>query len=210
MKKTVVLAVMSACLFSCGVVTETPQEYQESVSPDAKITRFVSTGKNVKVVVHDEIKTAPLIADLKVSENKITYIFVPSRAAQAEGEENCVKCAIREALKAHGDADVIVGMETQTKFDGTFYNGHAVVESIIVSGYPAKYVNFRHPDNTYWTKGEYLLPAPVVEAAKVAKKEKVKEEETEGYNIEIKEDGAGVAEVKLPLPFVYGKNKAKK
>ena len=205
MKKSFyLLAAVAMCLVSCAVATETPTVQQ----PNTKTARFVATGKNVKVTVTDEVRTAPLIADLKVSENKITYIFVPSKAAQAEGEENCVKCAIREALKTYGDADVIVGMETQTKFDGTYYNGHPVVESIIVSGYPARYVNFRHPNNEYWANGEYLLPPPVVTAKAKAKTKGKEEESEEGFDIEIKDGGAGVAEVKLPLQFKYGKKKA--
>ena len=172
MKKFILFAAVSACLISCATPVET---VQERPMPNNRIARLVSTAKNVKVQVKDEVTTAPLIADLKVSENKITYMYVPSKAAQAEGEENCVKCAIREALQVNGDADVIVGMETQTKFDGTYYNGHPVVESIIVSGYPARYVNFRHPNNEYWANGEYLLPPPVV-TAKAKAKTKGKEE----------------------------------
>lgn len=202
MKKIIFLGAFAVCLASCATPAETVQMYVPS-----NVSRLVSTGKNVKVVVVDEVRTAPVIADLKVDENKLTYIYVPSKAAQAEGEENCVKCAIREALKNFGDADVIVGMETQTKFDGNYYNGHPVVESIVISGYPARYVNFRHPNNEYWSNGEYLLPAPVVADKKVAKE---KEDADEGFNIELKEDGAGVAEVKVPLQFRYGKNKAKK
>ena len=198
MKKIILFAAFTACLASCGVMLE---ETQPAPQQPARVARFVSTGKNVKVVVRDEVLTAPVIADLKVIEKKFTYIYVPNKAAQAEGEENCVKCAIREALKANGDADVIVGMETQTKFDGTFYNGQPVVESIIISGYPAKYTNFRHPDGDYWAKGEYLTPKPQVTI--------VKEEPAAGYNLELKDESAGIAEVKLPLPFSLGKNKDK-
>jgi len=207
MEKFILFAAVSACLISCATPVET---VQERPMPNNRIARLVSTAKNVKVQVKDEVTTAPVIADLKVSENKITYMYVPSKAAQAEGEENCVKCAIREALQVNGDADVIVGMETQVKFDGTYYNGQAVVESVVVSGYPARYINFRHPKNDYWSNGDYLLPKPVVEeqAKENGKEKEVKEKD--GYNIELKDQASGVAEVKFPVPFSFGKNKALK
>ena len=201
MKKVIFLVAIVIFAFSCATPREVTQQ-----QPNTRIPRFVSTAKNIPVRVHEAVNTPPLLADLKVLESKINYTYVPSKAAQAEGEENCIKCAIREALKIHGDADVIIGLDTQTKFDGTFYNGKAVVESVTISGYPAKYVNFRHPQQDYWKNGEYLLPSDLRAPKPAKEKEK---EPTDNYNIELQEDGAGVAEVKFPLPFSFKKNKDK-
>ena len=44
----------------------------------------------------------------------------------------------------NGDADVLVGLETQVK-----YTNKGKVESITITGYPAKYVNFRSPGDDY-------------------------------------------------------------
>jgi hypothetical protein len=54
---------------------------------------------------------------------------------------------VREALLANGNADVLVGMNTQIKYDA---DGQP--ESITVTGYPAKYVNFRSPGDEYILK----------------------------------------------------------
>lgn len=88
--------------------------------------------------------TVAVLADLQVAPNKISYFFLPSQTVQNGGFDNIVNTAVREALIANGNADVLVGLEQQVKYDG---NG--VVESITVSGYPAKYVNFRSPGDEY-------------------------------------------------------------
>ena len=64
--------------------------------------------------------------------------FIPSKTVVIGGEENIINTAVREALLANGNADVLVGLEKQLK-----YNDKGEIESITVSGYPAKYVNFR-------------------------------------------------------------------
>lgn len=205
MKKIIALAAFAALLISCSEVAETPTQPQPQIT---RVARLVSTAKNIPVITKDQITTAPLIADIKVSEKKLYYIYVPSKAAQAEGEENCVKCAIREALRANGDGDIIIGMETQVKFDGTYYNGHAVVESVVVSGYPAWYVNFRHPDNEYWSNGLYLLPPHIANPPQ--EPVIIEKQVDEGYHIKLQDNGGGVAEVKFPMSFSFGKNKEEK
>jgi hypothetical protein len=70
--------------------------------------------------------------------------MMPSKTVSNGGFDNVVNTAVREALLANGDADVLVGLETQVKYDNK-----GQVESITVSGYPAKYVNFRNPGDEY-------------------------------------------------------------
>ena len=73
---------------------------------------------------------------------KISYFMIPSKTVQQGGENNVIKTAVREALLANGNADVLVGLNTQIKYDAK-----GQPESITVTGYPAKYVNFRSPSD---------------------------------------------------------------
>lgn len=93
---------------------------------------------------------AAVIADLQVASEKITYTLVPSKSVLGGGYDNVLNTAVREALLENGGYDVLVAMETQTKYseDGT-------LESITVSGYPAKYTNFRSPDDSFWTSDAF-------------------------------------------------------
>jgi hypothetical protein len=87
---------------------------------------------------------AAIMADLEVVGEKISYFMIPSRTVLNGGEENVIKTAVREALLANGNADVLVALNTQIKYDA---DGQP--ESITVTGYPAKYVNFRSPGDEY-------------------------------------------------------------
>lgn len=92
-----------------------------------------------------------VIADLDVSKEKITYIYFPTKAVQKTIYKNVINTAVREALRANGDADVLVSPEYQVKYVGLFKHKVSMVE---VSGYPAKYVNFRTPSSadSCWMK----------------------------------------------------------
>lgn len=90
------------------------------------------------------IKISDIVADLEVSPNKITYFYVPSKAVSKHGYANILQTAVREALIANGNADVLVHLDEQTKLDSD-----GEVESITISGYPAKYVNFRSVNEKY-------------------------------------------------------------
>ena len=111
-------------------------------------TTSPSMAKLVNTATHTKVNavqpTVAVFADLQVSSTKISYFFLPSQTVQNGGFDNIVNTAVREALIANGNADVLVGLEQQVKYDG---NG--AVESITVSGYPAKYVNFRSPGDEY-------------------------------------------------------------
>lgn len=97
----------------------------------------------------------PIIADLEVSETRIMYPYVPPRSVKIGGTDNVIKTAVREALAANGDADVLVGMETQIK-----YNAFYRITSIVITGYPAKYKNFRNLDENIWYNNEYFQTKP--------------------------------------------------
>ena len=55
---------------------------------------------------------------------------------------NVINTAVREALLANGNADVLVALETQVKYDAA-----GEIESVTVTGYPATYTNFRSPSD---------------------------------------------------------------
>lgn len=105
-------------------------------------SKLVNTASYTKLNVVQP--AAAVMADLEVSPTKITYFMIPSKTVVAAGEENVIKTAVREALLANGNADVLVSLNTQIKYDAT-----GQPESITVTGYPAKYVNFRSPGDEY-------------------------------------------------------------
>ena len=126
MKKFFILSVLASAMFvSCSVPT-----------------KLTNTATSNKVNVLDPV--VALFADLDVSPTKISFFYIPSKTIVSAGAENVVSSAIREALIANGNSDVLVGLESQIKYstDGT-------IESITVTGYPAKYTNFRSPGDDY-------------------------------------------------------------
>lgn len=129
MKKLLFTAVSALAMTSCSFIANT------------------STYDRVDVVA-----IAPVIADLDVSDTKVTYVYSPvPSSVSAMGKENTINTAVKEALFQNGNADVLVGLETQIKYYGT-----GNIESVVVTGYPAKYTNFRSAgDNPLiW---EYML-----------------------------------------------------
>lgn len=88
-----------------------------------------------------------LLADLQVSPEKISYLYIPSKSVLSGGHDNVINSAVSEALIANGNADVLVSLEHQIK-----YNAENQIESILVTGYPAKYINFRSPSEENLSK----------------------------------------------------------
>ena len=105
-------------------------------------TKLVNSATHTPVNVAQPVTV--IFADLDVSPTKISFFFIPSKTVINGGEDNVINTAVREALLANGNADVLVGLEKQLK-----YNDKGEVESITVTGYPAKYVNFRSPGDDY-------------------------------------------------------------
>lgn len=91
--------------------------------------------------------TTPIVADLKVSPSRITYTeteaykLFPLTAENAKIMENLMpdfkRIALSRAARAN-DADILVGTVVDI-----ITNNNGFLE-ITVSGYPAKYVNFRN------------------------------------------------------------------
>lgn len=77
-------------------------------------------------------------ADLQVSPTKISYTYLPTRADRKTGLKNVLNNAITEALKVNGNADVLVHMN----YDAVMKK-RGKVKSVVVTGYPATYKNFK-------------------------------------------------------------------
>ena len=88
------------------------------------------------------IRTTTAVANLDVGETRISYTYVPSKAdSKRLSEAQLIDNAIYMALKEHGNADVLVKVNyyiTRKTFPKR-------IQSISLSGYPAKYVDFRQP-----------------------------------------------------------------
>lgn len=91
------------------------------------------------VPVQTEV-TSVSTADLKVSQQKISYTLKPSKAVRRCGTKAVISTAVAEALKANGNADVLVGMQYEIKKTKNFF-GVNNIKYVTVTGYPATYVN---------------------------------------------------------------------
>ena len=121
MKKLIILASAALLLCACSETRISTATYET-----LGVTPFVT----------------PVQADLQVSPNKITHTFIVTKAVRRGGEVNAINSAVREALKAGAPgSDVLVGIQTTKTYSPT-----GKLQSIVVSGFPAKYVNFRNAE----------------------------------------------------------------
>jgi hypothetical protein len=109
-----------------------------------------SNGEAPKIV-------AAVFADLNVSPTRITHVYLPPKTIALSGEENIVNSAVRDALSQVG-GDVIIALEKQVKYGPT-----GEIQSVIITGYPATYVNFRNPGDDYLKQVGASSEQPVVE-----------------------------------------------
>ncbi len=103
--------------------------------PSCSSIRHTSTNIPVETTITSNSK-----ADLQVSQQKISFKFIPSKQVRRTGEKNVIKTAIAEALKANGNADVLVGFQYEIKKSKNFF-GKTTIKYVVVEGYPATYVN---------------------------------------------------------------------
>lgn len=85
---------------------------------------------------------SPTKADLVVSSQKISYTFRPSSAVRRTGEKGVISTAVAEALKANGNADVLVAFQYEIKKSRNIF-GHQSIKYVTVEGYPATYANMQ-------------------------------------------------------------------
>lgn len=118
MKKFFLLAFAAASLASCSIT-------QNSASV-AEVNNKILAGA---------------VADLDVAPQRITYTYKTKSSVRKAGYNNCVRTAIREALKENGDADILVQEEITTVTSIGLFGPK--VKKVIVTGYPAKYTNIK-------------------------------------------------------------------
>ncbi len=99
------------------------------------------THTSTAIPVNTEVRSIAN-ADLQVQQKKISFTYKPNKAIRRGGDKNCIKTAVAEALKANGNADVLVGMQYEIKKTRNFF-GKSSVKYVTVEGYPAKYVNIQ-------------------------------------------------------------------
>lgn len=104
-----------------------------------KTLNQTATDKDINSVVF-----AATTAELDVSDQKVTYTLHPSAKVRRGGMQNCINVAIHEALKS-SDGDVLI--ETQQAIVTRTGFLRKKIKSVTVSGYPAKYKDFKSLDS---------------------------------------------------------------
>ena len=90
------------------------------------------------------------VADLDVSDTRISYTYKPTYAVRLGGSQNVIKTAVQEALKAYGSGDILIGLEYTTISRWTIFPFLSPIREITVTGRPAKYVNFHSLPENIW------------------------------------------------------------
>ena len=103
MKKLIVLIATAALVASCGVSMPKPEP------------KLIGSSTHTKISVVQPV--VAVFADLEVSPKKISFFYLPSKTVIKGGVDNVIDSAVREALASNGDADVLVGLETQVKYN---------------------------------------------------------------------------------------------
>lgn len=115
MKKLIIILALALLCASCSTIFSTAT-YEDA---DASFRPTIS------------------IADVNVSDTKISYTYIPTRAVRKGGSANVINAAVRQALVSAGNYDVLVAKETHVTFEGS------KIVSVVVTGYPGKYTNWR-------------------------------------------------------------------
>ena len=123
MKKTLILLLAVSALSSCALT--------KSSVKTANVTAPV---------------LSTTVASLEVAPQPITYTYIPTKnEARKLVFSDILNNAMYEALKKNGSGDVMVQVSYKVEGKGV---GKFVgkVKKLTITGYPAKYVNFRTPD----------------------------------------------------------------
>ncbi len=102
-------------------------------------TMKMSTAKTMDVKSSLTSKTT---ADMVVSEQKISYDYYPNKKERKAGMNQVLNNAVSAALKANGDADVLVHMQYNAIIKKKLWFSKKI-RQVPVSGYPATYRNFK-------------------------------------------------------------------
>lgn len=80
-------------------------------------------------------------ADLQVSDQSITYTYVPTKEVSRGGLGNIRRTAVVEAMNANGGGDVLVHPNYQMTIRRGLFSKK--VTKVVVTGHIGKYKNFR-------------------------------------------------------------------
>lgn len=117
MKK--ILLVLSVCLLafaSCNSIEKTAR------------TEVVQS--EVSSITYSKLVVGP----------KLVYAMTPSKSIRRKGVENVKRSVVSEALKTHGNADVLLNPEFEIRKHHGIFGSR--ITGITVTGYPATYTNF--------------------------------------------------------------------
>ena len=121
------------------------------------LSSCITTTKTARTATTSASIKNATVADLRVTDNRVTYTMSPSKAIQRAGLNNVKQAAIQEALTKNGNADVMVEPEFVIEKERTLFGSH--ISSITVTGRPAYYQNFRTlPDSVWHKPGFYGQP----------------------------------------------------
>ena len=126
MKKILLLSCVAFALTSCVTTVKTAK------SADAKTQLLSAT-----------------VADLEVSPVRVTYTMSPSKNVQRAGLSNVKQAAVQECLIKNGNADVLVDVEYVIEQEKLLFGKR--INSITVSGHPAKYKGYHSLGDGVWT-----------------------------------------------------------
>lgn len=101
----------------------------------------------VSTSVPAPMKTITTVASVDVEKNRISYTYTPTKVDSKRLSDNqLLDNAIYLALEENGKADVLVKVNYFITKRSSLFTRR--VKSISVSGYPARYVDFRQPTET--------------------------------------------------------------
>ena len=120
----------------------------------AVIALGISSCKSVRSTATYQDPTNTLrtvtIADLDVSDTRISYTYTPTYAVRLGGNQNVIKTAVLEALRVHGSGDILIGLEYTTVSRWTIFPFLSPIREITVTGRPARYTNFHSLPENIW------------------------------------------------------------
>lgn len=117
-KVFLVCGIVTLCLSSCTTITKTASSIE------------------VESCLKSETNT-----DMEVENSRISYTYYPKKSVRRAGLKNVKATAVAEALKANGNGDVLVEPQFETRIRRGLLG--TKIKSVTVTGYPAKYKNFR-------------------------------------------------------------------
>lgn len=86
-------------------------------------------------------------ADLEISDQKISYTYVPNKRDRKKGMNHCLSNATAAALKENGNADVLVERQYQAVVKYKLFGLIRKIKTVTVTGYPGTYKNFRQVES---------------------------------------------------------------